>query len=89
VVAERDDVGAGGQQPLRELRRQPAAVGRVLAVDDAEVRAELLAQGGQPLLDGAAAGGTEDVCDEEDFQGRASVAAGRTSSERWFPASCV
>ena len=51
VVAERDHVGAGGEQPLGELRRDPDAVGRVLAVHDAEADAELLAQRRQPLLD--------------------------------------
>ena len=68
VVAERDDVGAGGEQPVRQLRRQPPPVRGVLAVDDAEVDAELLAQPRQPLLDRAAAGGAEDVGEEEDAQ---------------------
>ena len=44
VVAERDDVGAGGEQLVGELRRDAGAVGDVLAVDDADVGAELLAQ---------------------------------------------
>jgi hypothetical protein len=44
VIAERDDVGAGPQQAVGELRRDPRAVGDVLAVDDAEVGVELLAQ---------------------------------------------
>jgi hypothetical protein len=78
VVAERDHVGARREQPLRELRRQPAPVGRVLAVDDAEVDVELLAQRGQALLDGAASGGAEDVGQEEDLQRSARVAAGCT-----------
>ena len=38
VVAERDHVGAGREQLVGELRRDPAPVGRVLAVDDAERR---------------------------------------------------
>ena len=46
-VAERDHVGAGGEQPLGDLRRDPAAVGGVLAVHDAEVDPELFSQGGE------------------------------------------
>ncbi len=55
-VAERDHVGAAREQPVGDLRRDPAAGGRVLAVDDAEVRPELAAQRREPLLDRAAAG---------------------------------
>jgi hypothetical protein len=75
VVAERDHVGAGREQPLGEARSDPRAVGHVLAVDDAEADAVLLLQGGQALLDGVSAGGAEDVGDEEDDQGSESVAA--------------
>jgi hypothetical protein len=89
VVAEREDVGAGGEQLLGELRRKPAAVGRVLGVDDAEVGAELVPERGEALLQRAAPRRPEDIGDEEDFQGRESVAAGRTSIETWLPASCV
>jgi hypothetical protein len=92
VVAERDDIRARGEQPVPELRRQTAPVRRVLAVDDAEVDAELLAQRVQPRLDRLATRSAEDVCDEEDpqrAQRNASVAAGCTSIVTWFPASCV
>ena len=41
VVAERDRVGAGGEQPLGEPRRDADAVRDVLAVDDADVDVEL------------------------------------------------
>jgi hypothetical protein len=44
VVAERDRVRPGGEDPLRELAGDAGAVGDVLAVDDAEVDVELLAQ---------------------------------------------
>jgi hypothetical protein len=44
VVAERDRVGARGEQPVGELRCDPDAVGDVLAVDDADVGAELLSE---------------------------------------------
>ena len=47
----------------------PRPGGDVLAVDDAEVDAELLAQRGQSCLDRPAAGRAEHVGDEEDAQG--------------------
>ena len=68
MVAERDRVGAGREQVIGELARDARAVGGVLTVDDAHVHVELLAQSGQALLDRAAAGGAEDVCEEEDPQ---------------------
>jgi len=43
VVAEGDDVRAGGEQLVGELRRDAGAVGGVLAVDDREVGLVLLA----------------------------------------------
>ena len=69
--------------------RDPEPVGRVLAVRDDEVQPELLAQARDELLDRAAAGTPVHVCDEEDLQGVASVAAGWISNETWLPASCV
>ena len=89
MIAERHDVGAGRKQLVRELRRDSGAVGDVLAVDDAEVDAELFAQRAEPLLDSATAGRAEHVGDEEDLQLSESVATGRTSSDTWLPASCV
>jgi hypothetical protein len=53
VVPERDRIGAAASILSRELRRDPDAVGEVLAVEDADVCAELLLQRGQALLDGA------------------------------------
>jgi hypothetical protein len=44
VVPERDRVGAGAEDFRGEAGRQPDAVGRVLAVDHADVDVELLAQ---------------------------------------------
>jgi len=61
VVAERDDVRAGREQPVGELACDACAVGDVLAVDDADVRVELLAQAGEALFDREAAGRAEDV----------------------------
>jgi hypothetical protein len=89
MVAECDDVRAGGEQPVGESRRDPSAVRGVLAVEDAEADLELVAQGSQPLLNQPAAGDAEDVADEEDPQGVPSDAAGRTSSSTWLPASWV
>ena len=89
VVAERDHVGARREQPVGELRGDAGAVGDVLAVDDADVGVELLAQRGQAFLDGAPAGDAEDICEEEKSQFRTSVAAGRSSIETWLPASFV
>jgi hypothetical protein len=71
VVAERERVRSGREQLLGELRRDPGSVGRVLAVDDADVDVELVAQPGQPFLDGPPAGAPEDVAEEEDLQWRA------------------
>jgi hypothetical protein len=85
VVAERERVGAGREQPLREPRCQPGAVGRVLAVDDAGVDLELVAQRGKQLLDRAPAGGAEDVRYVEKLQGVAAAVAWCTSTATWLP----
>ena len=89
MVPERDDVGAGGEQLVGELGRDPRAVGDVLPVDDAYVGAELVAQSGQTLVDRAPSRDAEDVGEEEDSQCRTSVAAGRSSTVTWLPASFV
>jgi hypothetical protein len=44
VVAKRDHVRARRQQPVGEFRGDARAVGDVLAVDDARVGVELVAQ---------------------------------------------
>ena len=89
MVPEREHVGAGGEQPVGEPRRDPGAVGHVLAVHDAEVDVELLAQPGQPLLYRPTAGRPEDVPYEEEVQGTDSEAAGCAWIATWFPASGV
>jgi hypothetical protein len=71
VVPERDRVRPRLQKPLGEPRCDAHAVRRVLAVHDARVRAELLAQLPEPRLERVAAGGADDVRDEEDAQRRA------------------
>jgi hypothetical protein len=81
VVAERDDVGAGLEQLVRELAGDSRAVRDVLAVDDAEVGTELLAQTWEPLLDCAATRNSEDVGEKEKLQLRTSRDAGRISTE--------
>ena len=73
VVPQRDHVGAGGEDLLGELRRDPEPVGRVLAVRDAEVDLEL-SHAEQPL-DGLHARRAVHVRDEKEA-GIASVGAG-------------
>jgi hypothetical protein len=89
VVAERDRVRAVGEQLLCELGREPDAVGRVLAVDNADVDVVFLAQAGEALLERAPTGNADDIGDEEDDQGRVSAAAGKTWTVTWLPASRV
>jgi hypothetical protein len=89
VVAERDHVRACCEQLVGELRGDARAVGDVLAVDDADVGAELVAERRQAFFDSAPAGDAEDVGEEEESQLRTSVAAGRSSIETWLPASFV
>ena len=89
VVAGRENVRAGGEELLRQLGRQPEPVGGVLAVDDAEVDAQLVPELGQPGLDGAPPGRSEDVCEKKDFQGVARALAGCTSMCTCCPLSCV
>jgi hypothetical protein len=89
VVAEGDHVGARAQETLGELRRDARAVRDVLAVDDADVGVELVAQRRETLLDGTSTGDAEDVGQEEKSQFRTSDAAGRIVTETWFPASFV
>jgi hypothetical protein len=81
MVAEGDHVGAVGEQPVGELAGDACAVGDVLAVDDARICVELVAQAGQTLFDRSAPRDAEDVGEEEDSQLRTSAAAGRTSTE--------
>jgi hypothetical protein len=75
VVSQCDHVRTGREQALGELGRQPSAVGGVLAVDDAERDAQLVAQVGKAPLQRAPPRGAEDVCDEKDSQGTAAAAA--------------
>jgi hypothetical protein len=89
VVAERDDVGARGEQLVGELPGDPRAVGDVLAVDDADVGGDLFTQSRKALFDGASAGDAEDVREEEKSQFRTSDAAGRSSIVTWLPESFV
>ena len=81
VVTQRDDVGAGTQEPVGELRGDAGAVGDVLTVHDAHVGLELVAEPGQALLDRTSSGDAEDVGEEEKSQFRTSDAAGRSSTE--------
>ena len=69
MVAERERVRAGGKEAFGESRRDADAVRDVLAVDDAGVDVEALAQVGQQRLDRVAAGATDDVADEQEPHG--------------------
>jgi hypothetical protein len=94
VVAEREHVGPGREQPLGEARGDAGAVGDVLRVDDAEADLELLLQRRQALLDRRPPRRAEDVRDEEDLQDRtygneSAAAAGCTDIATWLPAFCV
>jgi hypothetical protein len=75
VVAERDRVGAGGEDLLRQLRRQAYAVRSVLSIDNADVDVELVSEARQTLLEDAAARMPDDVGDEEEDQGTLRDAA--------------
>jgi hypothetical protein len=88
VVAERDRVDAGREHLVRELRRDADAVGEVLAIQDAEVGAQLLAERRETFLNCSTAGNADGVRDEQDSQG-SRFAAARSSIDTWFPASCV
>jgi len=69
VVAERDDVGAGPEQHVGDLRRDAEAARGVLAVDDDERRIVALAQLGQQPQQRALADRSDDVADEQDGRG--------------------
>jgi hypothetical protein len=89
VVAERDHVCTSPQEGVGELRGDPRSVGDVLAVDDAEVGLDLVAQRRQPLVERTPSGDPEDVGEEKELQLRTSADAGRISTETWLPASFV
>jgi len=65
MVAKRERVRAGCEEALGKPRRDADAVRDVLAVDDAGVDLEALAQVGQQRLDRVAAGATHNVADEQ------------------------
>ncbi len=76
MVAERHDVGAGGQQLLQDRLGDAEAAGRVLAVDGDEIERVAGAQPGQLLDHGVAAGAADDVAEEQ----QTHAASLRTSS---------
>jgi hypothetical protein len=67
VIAERDRVGARLEHLVRELRRDPDAVGEVLAVEDAEAGAQLLLQRRQAFFHRTPAGHADDVGNKKDL----------------------
>ena len=66
VVAQRDHVGAGGEQRARHFGRQAEAVRGVLGIHHREVDAQARAQVGQRGGDGFAAGAADHVAQEQD-----------------------
>ncbi len=88
MISERDRIRAGSEQAIGELRRDADAVCDVLAVDDAQIGPQLVAERRQALLDRAPAGDADDVGDKQDSQGRVRGAE-RMAIETWSPASCV
>ena len=66
VVAQRDRVGAGGQDGFGHVGRQAEAVAGVLAVDHHQVGAQVGAQLGQAGGNGVTAGAADDVAQEQD-----------------------
>jgi hypothetical protein len=69
MVARGDDIGAGGEDLLADLAGHAEAVGRVLAVDDREIRPQPLLQRRQVRVDGLTAGAADDVAAEQDAHG--------------------
>ena len=82
VVAERDDVDAGGEQLVGDLRRDPDAAGDVLAVDDDERRRVALAQRGEQAEERPSPEPADEVSDEEDGRGGVGVGHGAYSGAR-------
>ncbi len=72
VVAERDDVDAGREELVGDLRGDPETGGRVLPVGHHEGRCVLLAEPGKEAEQSLAAEAPDDVADEEDPGGRVS-----------------
>ena len=70
VVAEGDRVDAGGEHLVGELGRDADAVREVFAVEDAEIRAQLLAKRGEALFDGATAGHADRIRNEQNSHRR-------------------
>jgi len=69
VVAERDRVDAGREHLVSKLRRDPDTVREILAVQDAKIDPQLVAQRGQALFQRTAPRDADRVGDEEDSHG--------------------
>ena len=70
VVAGGDDAGAGGEDVVGGALGDPHAAGRVLAVDDDQVRRLRLAQRRRRVAQPPPPGAADDVADEEQPHGR-------------------
>ena len=89
VVAERQAVAAGVQQPVGQAAGDAGAVRDVLAVGDDQIELQLGPQRLHVRLDGAQARGSEHVSQEQDPHGIAGTGVGRSSMCAWLPASAV
>ena len=65
VVAKSDDVHAGLQQAAGDVRRDSVSCGRVLAIDDDEVRRVQVMQGRQHRLNGVSAAFSDNVAEHQ------------------------
>ena len=67
VIAAADDIDPGGENFLTDLFRDAEAAGRVLAVGDDEIDAELAAQARQVPGQRLAPGPADDISTEQEF----------------------
>lgn len=79
MVSSCYDIGSGLQETSSEPRGDAGPVGRVLTVHDAEVDLSIGANRREMLLDSLASRRAEDVGEEQNSQGSATLAAGRSS----------
>src|ERR1700730_15558715 len=68
MVAEGDGIGAGIDEFLVDLLRDPKTAGGVLAIDDHEIERPVADHAGQMFRDGGATGPADHVADEKNAQ---------------------
>ena len=79
MISRCDHIGARVEQTFRDPRGDADPVGGVLTIDNTEVDLVIGPDRFQMLLDRPASGRAEDIGEEEDSQGSATLAAGTTS----------